>query len=470
MAAPGGAAPAGLDGNGQGNIFRDASQHGIGAEKSSSIKLEVSKFEGKDYHLWEFQLKSILKVQGYWGIVCGAILRPQWPMAVRDGAANFDAYERHVRTTSDNAFANAMIGTAAAGQAAALANFQFEWDKIDSIAKTTIITSVNYKYLQVLTSCNTAHETWVRLRSKFLEVSLPNQMRLEEEYRQVKMRRGMDIMAYINKLESYVDRLRGVGMVVPENTKVACLLRGLGPEYESIQTNILSNPAVTYEMAVNQLIQWSSLRGMRVGISDPDGSVLVTEGDEDSEDALFARRFRGKNSRGRGRGGKTRSQGTPRGKSFKCYGCGKEGHIMSQCPQKTNPTSKAVCYTCNKVGHISPDCPMRGKRGGSSASDSAITFVAFGQDPDMRTSSYEVVEDLDGIEYDFENDKPENAFVARKVKTDDWILDSGATQNMCNEISHFSKLKKLERPKKIMIGDSTIIKSEHVGEVNIFTS
>ena len=46
MASPAGAAPARLDGNGQGNIFRDASQHGIGAEKTSSIKLEVSKFEG----------------------------------------------------------------------------------------------------------------------------------------------------------------------------------------------------------------------------------------------------------------------------------------------------------------------------------------------------------------------------------------------------------------------------------------
>ena len=109
MAVPGAAAPAGLDGNGHGNIFRDASQHGIGAEKTSSIKLEVQKFEGKDYHLWEYQLKSILKVQGYWGVVCGAIVRPTWPMAPRVGAMNLDAYERHVMLTSDNAFTNAMI-------------------------------------------------------------------------------------------------------------------------------------------------------------------------------------------------------------------------------------------------------------------------------------------------------------------------------------------------------------------------
>jgi gag-polypeptide of LTR copia-type len=79
------------------------------------------------------------------------------------------------------------------------------------------------------------------------------------------MRRGMDIMAYINKLEYYIDRLRGVGMDVPKNTTVACLLRGLGLEYESIQTSILANPAITYEMAVIKLILWSSLRGMRVG-------------------------------------------------------------------------------------------------------------------------------------------------------------------------------------------------------------
>ena len=62
MATPG---RDGLDGhNGQRSIFRDASaQHGIGAEKTSSIKLELEKFNGTDYHLWEYQLKSILRVQ-----------------------------------------------------------------------------------------------------------------------------------------------------------------------------------------------------------------------------------------------------------------------------------------------------------------------------------------------------------------------------------------------------------------------
>ena len=65
-AAPG----AGLDGQGPvRNIFRDVSQHGIGAEKSSSMKLEIEKFKGTDYHLWEYQLKSILKVQGYMYVV-----------------------------------------------------------------------------------------------------------------------------------------------------------------------------------------------------------------------------------------------------------------------------------------------------------------------------------------------------------------------------------------------------------------
>ena len=147
MATPG---RDGLDGhNGQRSIFRDASaQHGIGAEKTSSIKLELEKFNGTDYHLWEYQLKSILRVQGYWGVVCGAIRRPQWPMPPRDGvaAANFDAYERHLAVTSDVAFAAEMLGAPAATQAAVLADLQFEWDRIDSVAKTTITTSVTTSF------------------------------------------------------------------------------------------------------------------------------------------------------------------------------------------------------------------------------------------------------------------------------------------------------------------------------------
>ena len=139
----------GLDGhNGQRSIFRDASaQHGIGAEKTSSIKLELDKFNGTDYHLWEYQLKSILRVQGYWGVVCGAIRRPQWPFVPRVDGNNFDAYERHLAVTSDAAFMAEMTGVPIAAQAATLADLQFDWDRIDSIAKTTITTSVNYKFL-----------------------------------------------------------------------------------------------------------------------------------------------------------------------------------------------------------------------------------------------------------------------------------------------------------------------------------
>ena len=467
---------AGLNGQGPRNIFRDVSQHGIGAEKSSSMKLEIEKFKGTDYHLWEYQLKSILKVQGYWGVVCGAIRRPRWPIF----DAQLDEYETHLVNVSEANFAAEMAGVPAAQQAATLADLQFLWDKIDEVAKTTIITSVNFKYLQLLTMCHTSHEAWVRLRTKFLEVSLPNQMRLEEEYRQVKMRRGQDVMSYINTLESYVDRLRGVGIDVAENTKIACLLRGLTQEFESIQTSILTNPTISYEHAVNLLIQWASLRGVRGNSSMPSGSVLLSEEtNEETGEALLASRSnaRGKGFRGRGRS-MPRGQKAPAKRSSKCYGCGEEGHLQSQCPKRTNPTSRATCYTCGKVGHISPDCPQKGKASnsrGSSSSGSdraAITFIAFDPDNPMHTcgeketTEYEVMTD----DFDIVVDDNEKAFVARKVKLDEWILDSGATQNMCNEASHFCKLKKLLTPKRIMMGDSTIIKAEYIGEIEIFTN
>ncbi len=41
-----------------------------------------------------------------------------------------------------------------------LADVMFEWDRIDSVAKTTITTIVNYKFLQLLTQGETSNETW----------------------------------------------------------------------------------------------------------------------------------------------------------------------------------------------------------------------------------------------------------------------------------------------------------------------
>lgn len=46
----------------------------------------------------------------------------------------------------------------------------------------------------------------------------------------------------------------------------------------------------------------------------------------------------------------------------KCYGCGGEGHVRRDCPNKRKKTQdKRRCFHCNKVGHVASNCPKKPK-------------------------------------------------------------------------------------------------------------
>ena len=60
----------------------------------------------------------------------------------------------------------------------------------------------------------------------------------------------------------------------------------------------------------------------------------------------------------------------PRNFVGKCYGCGEEGHISTNCPHR----KVVVCYSCNGEGHIAPNCPLKaaqmaGRRGNNNRDD-----------------------------------------------------------------------------------------------------
>ncbi|KAF2349449.1 hypothetical protein FHG87_019797 [Trinorchestia longiramus] len=53
------------------------------------------------------------------------------------------------------------------------------------------------------------------------------------------------------------------------------------------------------------------------------------------------------------------------------------------------------------------------------------------------------------------------------VDCDSWIVDSGATQNMCNKKSQFSSYSDLSSPVRVEIGDGRALKGVGVGDVHL---
>ena len=213
------------------NVFR--SHHGIRASKD----LRMYKFDGKDYHLWSFAMKGYLRSQGLWGVVSGAMKKPVFPLAAPTLAelAVLDTLEANMATDLYNRLAAILINTPAADLIEVQKQISNAFEETESDAMTVISFCVDKTHMQLITSCANSHEAWIKLRTRYYEDSLPNQMRLEDEYKALKMSRGMTIENYISRSDAYVDRLRGVGIIITDNQRILNLLRGLSPQYEFVK-------------------------------------------------------------------------------------------------------------------------------------------------------------------------------------------------------------------------------------------
>ncbi|KAF2347164.1 Zinc finger CCHC-type [Trinorchestia longiramus] len=108
------------------------------------------------------------------------------------------------------------------------------------------------------------------------------------------------------------------------------------------------------------------------------------------------------------------------------------------------------CFECGKEGHIKRQCRVYEER----LKKENRTFQA-NKAVDARSSST-------GETMMFTS-----AFAIGNVDCNSWIVDSGATQHMCNKQSEFSSYSDLSSPVRVEIGDGRALKGIGVGEVRL---
>ncbi|KAF2359675.1 Zinc finger CCHC-type [Trinorchestia longiramus] len=108
------------------------------------------------------------------------------------------------------------------------------------------------------------------------------------------------------------------------------------------------------------------------------------------------------------------------------------------------------CFECGKEGHIKGQCRVYEER----LKKENRTFQA-NKAVDARSSSTG------------ETIMLTSAFPIANVDCDSWIVDSGATQHMCNKKIQFSSYSDLSSPVRIEIGDGRALKGVGVGDVRL---
>lgn len=126
-----------------------------------------------------------------------------------------------------------------------------------------------------------------------------------------------------------------------------------------------------------------------------------------------------------------------------------EGMIpKEQCLAMSVEEKKKVtkCGICQQKGHWARECPSKNEQGEPSAS----FMVPSGEHKEETGQSANVILNLGNL-------YPE-------LKTM-WVLDSGATEHMCNNSSWFKKIEYYETPRKASVGDGSPIEVLRIGKI-----
>ncbi|KAH9783576.1 reverse transcriptase Ty1/copia-type domain-containing protein [Citrus sinensis] len=115
------------------------------------------------------------------------------------------------------------------------------WQKQDHILLSWLLSSLSEGVLGTVVDCYTSCEVWTTLANQFGARTRARILHLRTQIQTTK--KGLlTIHDYYSKMKSMLNQLRAVGNNMTDDDFVMCVLAGLGPEYDSIVTNINSMP------------------------------------------------------------------------------------------------------------------------------------------------------------------------------------------------------------------------------------
>ena len=286
----------------------------------------------------------------------------------------------------------------------------FRWLEFDNATQATILASVTKTQGARLTQCTNAREMWLRLQNIHMHDSEVNVARMREELLNVTWKRNSSVDEYIQEVDRLADNLISCGEQVQDKDLKMILMKGLPDRLETVKLILLqAGKLMNYPTLCDNLRSQVGMTNSR-----QDSKAYMGTGENSSNQKPTPTNYYSESSQQSGSQKPTKT----------CNFCKMSGHLEESCYKKKN---LQVCTKCNKKGHKATEC-----RGGKAYKDPRTMLAS--------TSNLK----QQGGNTAKSNTQKLSGLMAHTEVNEEWIIDSGASQHMCNNPELFEPQTQVE--------------------------
>ena len=263
-----------------------------------AAKFEIEKFNGNNFSLWKLKMR--------------AILRKDKCLAAID--------ERPAEVTDDS-----------------------KWDEMDGNAIANLHLGLADGVLSSIEEKKSAKEIWDHLARLYEARSLHNKIFLKRKLYALRMTESTSVTEHVNNLNTLFSQLTSLSCKIEPHERAEILLQSLPDSYDQLIINLTSNVLSDYLVFDDVAAAILEEENRRNNREDRQASSRQVE-------ALVVTRGRSMEPGSSGSHNHGKSK-TGKKKNFKCFNCGKQGHMKKDCRSLRNSNPQGNVASTSEDGN-----------------------------------------------------------------------------------------------------------------------